>query len=180
MGQGAVDDGVGILLALEVINLFKHLQLVPRRTVRTVFWTGEEMGLYGARAWLAQHKSELKKYVAALESDYGCFKAMGYIFTGKPSVGCVLNEIRSLMLPPANLTLLTRARFMPTDVAYMAATGVPSVVLNGNDGKYFWYHHTTADVLTAMQSKELDTCLAVWATTAFILADMKENLELGN
>lgn len=180
VGQGAVDDGVGVLLTMEVINLLKYLKLTPKRTVRAVLWTGEEIGLYGARAWMSDHKLALPGYVAALESDYGCFKAMGFIFTGKPEVGCVLNEIRSLIQPTVNLPMLTKARFMPTDVAYMAAGGVPSVVLNGNDGRYFWYHHTEADVLTAMESKELDNCLAVWAATTFILADMNENLPFGN
>jgi len=179
VGQGAGDDGVGMMLSLEVINLFNHLQLTPRRTVRAVLWTGEEMGLYGAREWLSEHKSELSHYVAALESDYGCLKAMGYIFTGKPEVGCVLNEIRNLIPTAANFSSLTKTRFMPTDVAVLAAGGVPSIVLNGNDGKYFWYHHTEADVLTTMDSKELDNCLAIWATTTFILADMTEKLPSG-
>ena len=175
VGSGAADDGVGVILALEVVNLLKSLQLQPRRTIQGIMWTAEELGLIGARSWMTKHQDQMSQYVAALESDYGCFKAMGFIFSGQPEVGCVLNEIMKLMAP-ANLTTLTNSKFMPTDIANFAAAGIPSVVLNGNDGRYFWYHHTEADVLTAMESKSLDTCLAVWASLSYIIADMREAL----
>jgi carboxypeptidase Q len=108
---------------------------------------------------------------------------MGFIFSGKPEVGCVLNEVVKLMNPAplnANLTTLTKVKFIPTDISSLTAAGVPGVVLNGNDGRYLWYHHTEADVLTIMDSKSLDTCLGVWASLSYVIADMKENFPRGS
>ena len=44
IGQGANDDGSGIMASLEAVALIKKLGLQPRRTIRVVFWVNEENG----------------------------------------------------------------------------------------------------------------------------------------
>ena len=51
VGQGAHDDGGGIMAALEAVALIKKLGLQPRRTIRVVFWTNEENGGRGGVAY---------------------------------------------------------------------------------------------------------------------------------
>lgn len=104
VGQGALDDGVGVVLTSEAINLFKTLKLQPRRTIRTIYWTAEEMGLFGGKQYVKEHKDSMGKYAAALEADFGCLKAMGYIFSGDSKIGCFLAEVMNLMSSRANLT----------------------------------------------------------------------------
>jgi carboxypeptidase Q len=54
-GTGATDDGIGVAAAMEAVRLLSRLELKPRRTIRIALWSGEEQGLLGSRAYVAQH-----------------------------------------------------------------------------------------------------------------------------
>jgi Zn-dependent M28 family amino/carboxypeptidase len=54
-GTGATDNAAGVSAAMEAVRILKTLDLKPRRTVRIGLWTGEEQGLLGSRAFVAQH-----------------------------------------------------------------------------------------------------------------------------
>jgi carboxypeptidase Q len=82
VGQGAMDDGGGVVAAWEAVRLLKVLGLQPRRTIRVVAWVNEENGLRGGRAYLEAHRSELARHVAAIETDAGVFKPTGFGFGG--------------------------------------------------------------------------------------------------
>ena len=50
VGQGAQDDGSGIMATLEAAALIQKLGLKPKRTIRVVFWVNEENGGRGGEA----------------------------------------------------------------------------------------------------------------------------------
>src|SRR6266536_1065082 len=54
-GTGATDNGAGVSVAMEAVRIIQTLGLKPRRTIRIALWTGEEQGLLGSRAYVAQH-----------------------------------------------------------------------------------------------------------------------------
>lgn len=54
-GTGATDNGAGVAVAMEAVRILTALKLEPRRTVRIGLWTGEEQGLLGSKAYVAQH-----------------------------------------------------------------------------------------------------------------------------
>src|SRR5206468_1621473 len=54
-GTGATDNAAGAAVALEVLRLFKALNLKPRRTVRIGLWSAEEQGAFGSQAYVANH-----------------------------------------------------------------------------------------------------------------------------
>ena len=54
-GTGATDNGAGVSVAMEALRILQTLNLKPRRTIRIALWTGEEQGLLGSRAYVAQH-----------------------------------------------------------------------------------------------------------------------------
>jgi carboxypeptidase Q len=78
VGQGAHDDGAGCVMAMQALTLLRKLNLRPRRTIRVVLWTGEEIGLIGAKRYAEDHADELARHVAAIEADIGCFRPTGY------------------------------------------------------------------------------------------------------
>src|ERR1700694_2124323 len=51
VGQGAQDDGSGIMATLEAVNVIKRSGLRPKRTIRVVFWVNEENGGAGGRGY---------------------------------------------------------------------------------------------------------------------------------
>lgn len=54
-GTGATDNGAGSAVVLEAMRILKTLGLKPKRTIRAALWSGEEQGLLGSRAYVAEH-----------------------------------------------------------------------------------------------------------------------------
>ena len=54
-GTGATDNAAGCAVAMEAVRIIQTLGLKPRRTIRVALWTGEEQGLLGSRAYVAEH-----------------------------------------------------------------------------------------------------------------------------
>ena len=40
---------------MEAMRILKAIGARPRRTIRVALWAGEEQGLLGSKAWVAQH-----------------------------------------------------------------------------------------------------------------------------
>ena len=58
-GTGATDNGAGVAVAMEAVRILQALGLKPRRTIRVALWSGEEQGLFGSKAYVAQHFGEI-------------------------------------------------------------------------------------------------------------------------
>src|SRR5438046_7071114 len=69
LATGAVDDGAGVAVAMEVANLIQKLHLKPKRTIRVIAWTNEENGLAGSKQYGKDHEKEISNHFAAMETD---------------------------------------------------------------------------------------------------------------
>ena len=54
-GTGATDNAAGSAVIMEAIRILKAIGIKPRRTIRVGLWSGEEEGLIGSRAYVAEH-----------------------------------------------------------------------------------------------------------------------------
>src|ERR1041384_8886396 len=64
-GTGATDNAAGSAVCMEAVRILQSLGLKPRRTIRIALWTGEEQGLLGSRAHVAQHFWEMETPAAS-------------------------------------------------------------------------------------------------------------------
>lgn len=64
-GTGATDNAAGCAVAMEAVRILQTLELKPRRTIRVALWTGEEQGLLGSKAYVAEHFGVVKGAPAA-------------------------------------------------------------------------------------------------------------------
>ena len=174
VGQGAMDDGGGVVAAWEAVRLMKQLGLRPRRTVRVVAWTNEENGTAGGNGYRDAHRAELAKHVVAIESDEGVFKPRGVGFTGSDSATAIVKRVGAL------LTRINANGVVPggggADVGPMMALGVPGMSPDVDGSKYFWYHHTDADTMDKLDPHEMALCVATIAVMAYVIADLPEPL----
>ena len=70
-GTGATDNGAGVAVAMEAVRIIQSLGLKPRRTIRIALWTGEEQGLLGSRAYVAQHFGKFETQTATAAASGG-------------------------------------------------------------------------------------------------------------
>jgi Zn-dependent M28 family amino/carboxypeptidase len=179
VGQGAQDDGGAVAAILESLRILKAAGLRPRRTIRAVLFVNEENGVAGGRAYAERHRDELKDHVAAIEADSGIAKPLG--FTAPRPVDERTIRIRRRLadlvkvLEPLGAAGL-RDGGGGTDVEPMGAYGVPLLGFDVDGRGYFDVHHTDADTLDKVSRADLDQCVAVLATTVYVLADMPERL----
>jgi Zn-dependent M28 family amino/carboxypeptidase len=67
------------------MRILRAIGIEPRRTIRVALWSGEEQGLLGARAYVAQHfatpaaRNQLAVY---LNDDPGSGKTLGFYMEG--------------------------------------------------------------------------------------------------
>ena len=81
VGQGAHDDGSGVVAAWQAVVLMKQLGLKPRRTIRVVAWTNEENGTRGGNAYRDALGAAVDKHVAAIEMDEGAERPVGFAYS---------------------------------------------------------------------------------------------------
>jgi carboxypeptidase Q len=174
VGQGAMDDGGGSVAAWEAVRILKKLGIKPRRTIRVVLWTNEESGVRGGRAYRDTHLAEVGKHVAAMESDNGVFRPLGFGVAGPDSAVEMVREIAGLLAELGATSVVPDGP--DADVDPLATEGVPALGLRVDGTKYFWYHHTEADTMDKLDPREVAQCVATMAVMAFVLADMPGTL----
>lgn len=69
IAQGALDDGAGTVVGLEMARVLAKLKRQLPLNLRAVFWGVEELGLNGAWAYTRQHADELKDVRFVLNLD---------------------------------------------------------------------------------------------------------------
>jgi hypothetical protein len=54
-GTGAADNAAGCAVVMEAMRIIKAIGIKPRRTIRAALWSAEEQGIWGSRAYVAEH-----------------------------------------------------------------------------------------------------------------------------
>jgi carboxypeptidase Q len=179
VGQGAHDDGAGVVIMMQALTTLRTLGLTPRRTIRVVLFTNEENGVRGGRAYAKDHAGELAKTVLAVESDSGGFAPLGFSVQASSEiqdrVKARVTDIASLLAPiHASRVILGHSG---TDIGPMAPAGVPEIGLDVDGRTYFDIHHTEADTLDKVDPAALADDVAAVAALAYVVADMPERID---
>jgi len=188
IGQGANDDGSGIMATLEAVALIKKLGLHPRRTIRVVFWVNEENGGAGGRAYRQMIGDQVKNHVAAIEMDGGAERPMGFGFGAGGEEGPARGSVAANSVSPAAfqraveigklLAAIEGGQITPggggADIGPIMADGVPGFGVQTVGTHYFDWHHTDADSFDKIVPREFQLNVAALAVLSYVVADMPE------
>jgi len=197
VGQGAQDDGSGIMAALEAVNIIRRSGLKPKRTIRVVFWVNEENGTAGGRAYLQMVSRDLDNQVAAIEMDGGAEAPIGYgygvaganrratpgntatgaeapLTAGQQASLATLQQIANLLAPIGADKISIGGG--GTDIAPIMAQGVPGMSEMTTGAHYLDWHHSEADTLDKVDPADFRKNIASLAVMSFVLADMPGRL----
>jgi len=175
LGTGAIDDAAGVVMAMHTVQLFRELNLRPKRTIRLIAWMSEEFGGIGARAYAKDHEAEIANHFAAIESDHGAGHPLGFNIKAKQTVGPMLVPVSKILdSSGAGLTKFTED--IEIDISPLADLGVPCFGLWQDGRTYFNYHHTAADTLDKVVPEELAENVAAMAVLAYALANLPQPL----
>jgi len=176
LGTGAIDDGAGVVVAMETAEILQKLHLRPKRTLRVIAWMDEESGGAGSQTYSKDHAGEFATHVAAIESDSGAAHPLGFDVKMTTAAGELLRPVLTV-LQSFGATAVQPSTYPPgADIAAMSEAGVPALGLMQDGRTYFNYHHTAADTLDKIVPSELRENAAAMAVMGYALASMKDPL----
>jgi Zn-dependent M28 family amino/carboxypeptidase len=202
VGQGAHDDGGGCIVAWETIRLLKELGLKPRRTIRVALWTGEEEGLLGSRAYVAQHFGKMEtpattasngdgatppapvlvkgpeydKLAGYFNLDNGTGKIRGVYLQANESIAPLF---RQWLAPFRDLgaETLTLSNTGGTDHLSYDAIGLPGFQFIQDEIEYDTRtHHSNMDVFDRIQGDDMKQAATIMAAFVYNTAMRDEKL----
>ncbi len=171
LGEGAIDNGNGSAVILEAARALARTGWQPRRTVRFVWFAGEELGLRGSEAYVQAHRAELGDVVVVINVDMpGSPRSVGRI--GEcPQVEPVLQravaELAGYELDPK----IGVASGGGSDDAPFVEHGVAVVGVWGELGPGVKHYHTSGDTYETVDTRGTTPSAAVIAVLARRFAD---------
>ena len=180
-GVGATDNADGSTTVMEAMRILKAVGARPRRTIRVALWGGEEQGLLGSKAWVAEHLAGEKnaaareKFDVYFNIDNGTGPIYGWYLQNMPSVASMFDA----WLAP--LKDLQARRNVPepvgsTDHLSFIDVGVPGFNPIQDYVNYdIRTHHTNVDTVDRVNTDDIRQAAIVMATFAYraAMADQK-------
>ncbi len=155
VGEGAHDDGAGIVQTIEVLRVFKALGYQPKHTIHFVLFANEENGTRGGKKYAEEAKQNNEQHIFALESDAGGFTPRGFSFDVDDDASWQkINSWKPLFTPYYG------DRFEKgeagADIGYLKEVFLtPQAGLNPDSQRYFYIHHAVTDVFENVDIREM-------------------------
>jgi hypothetical protein len=165
---GAHDDGGGCMQAIEVLRLFKALNIKPKHTVRAVMFMDEEVSQRGGQAYAAAASKKGEHHLAAIESDRGVLIPRSLGITAPPDT--------------FNTLLAYKKHFAPYGIEISRGGGgvdigplktpYPDIILGTlipDSQRYFDYHHSANDTFAQVNIREMQMGSAALACLVYLI-----------
>ncbi len=165
IGEGAHDDGAGVVQAIEVIRTFKKLGIRPKRTIRAVLFMNEENGLRGAVKYAELAEQNNEKHILAIESDAGGDVPLGFSMTMDAAQKEKVYQWKSLF-EEYGVTNFSHEGGGADIGPLHRKFNTPMMELLPNSQRYFDVHHSDNDVFENVHRREL--CLGSIAMSAMV------------
>ena len=201
-GTGATDNGAGVAVAMEAMRILQTLNLKPRRTIRIALWTGEEQGLLGSRAYVAEHfgkfepapvvagaqpaasrtqgnlvtKPEYEKFSSYFNLDNGTGKVRGVYLQGNEAARALF---RQWLTPFRDMgaSTLSISNTGGTDHLSFDAIGLPGFQFIQDEIEYDTRtHHSNQDVFDRIQADDMKQAATIMAAFVYNAATRDEKL----
>ncbi len=184
-GTGATDNAAGSAVMMEVMRILKTLNLRLDRTVRLALWSGEEQGILGSRAYVAEHFAaredmKLKPDHARLSGyfnvDNGSGKIRGVYLQGndamRPVFGAWFKPFDDL--GAATISIRNTGG---TDHLSFDAVGLPGFQFIQDQLEYdSRTHHSNMDVYDRVQRADMMQIAAIVTSFVYNAANRDELL----
>ncbi len=173
IGEGAHDDGAGIVQSIEVLRILKALNYQPKHTIRIVLFVNEENGNNGGETYAAKAKENGEIHFAAIESDAGGFSPRGFSFETTDSA-YEFYKAQSFVLEEYGVHM-SRRGWSGVDIRPLKNDYVTLIGLIPDTQRYFDFHHSNRDVWENVNKRELELGAGAMASLVYLL----DNYRLG-
>jgi len=204
-GSGATDNASGSSVMMEAMRILNAIDAKPRRTIRMALWSGEEQGLRGSRAYVAQHfaarpeptdpeqmilpeglreptgplqpKPAHEKFAAYFNMDNGSGRIRGIWSQGNVAVRPIFEAWLAPFVDLGATTIVGPRSVGGTDHLSYNAVGLPGFQFIQDRLDYQTQtHHTNIDVYDHLRREDLMQASVIIASFAYHAAMRDEKL----
>jgi Zn-dependent M28 family amino/carboxypeptidase len=175
LATGAIDNGIGSFAVMDIARTFKTLKLKPRRTIQFVLFMGEEQGLLGSRAMVANLKRrkelDLVRYVLNLDMTND---PKGLNAFGRPDMTTMLTDVGETMkrVDPAFANQMSNQAGLHSDHQPFMLEGIPIVGMNGHlDRNVLDCYHADCDKLNLVNAEQMKNTVRYSTMLLYALAN---------
>lgn len=167
LGTGAIDDGAGVAIVMEVAARLAALDRPLRRTLRVVLFASEEYTLAGATAYSRLPEEELGRHVLAMEADAGAGAAVR-LQSLLPEAQVRFADTIAGLLQPLGIERGDNAAGGGPDIRPLVARGIPVLTIEQDVSAYLDAHHSPDDNLDKVDPATLETVTAAYLATVYL------------
>jgi hypothetical protein len=193
LGEGAQDDGAGVSATLEAARILSKANIKPRRTIRFILFSGEEVGKLGSKAYVKNHPEIVQNTSAMFNMDYGSNFISGIYATKyqKDDFVTVFEPIQNLdenkqfelkIVESLDIYYQTCCGSGGTsDHGSFLDAGIPAFFwLQDGDENVTYYAHTVRDTYDKVNPEYIKYSTAIIALTAYRVANLDDRLSRMN
>jgi carboxypeptidase Q len=165
IGEGAHDDGAGVVQSIEVLRTFAKLGIRPKRTIRAILFMNEENGLKGGQKYAELAGQNNENHILAIETDAGGATPFGFSMSMSAAKRNKVKSWLPLFLPYGIYSFQREGG--GADIGPLQRKfGTPVMGLLPDSQRYFDMHHSENDVFENVHRREL--CLGSVAMTLMV------------
>jgi carboxypeptidase Q len=171
-GTGALDDGAGIGSMMATAAIIGQMEQRPRRSIRVILFSGEEIGFYGVYAYMKKHADNIDAHLLGAEVDTGGGRAHTLTSGVGENSLAVVREMHKLLEPLGIAFNDINNANAQSDMSEVSKAGMPALHLRQNSNDYFKYHHTPNDTFDKIIPEDMRYLTAAYATLFYVAAEM--------
>ncbi|WEK70616.1 MAG: M28 family peptidase [Candidatus Chryseobacterium colombiense] len=152
-GEGAIDDGTGVVQCIEVLRTLKALGYENNHTIRVVLYANSENGGQGREMYASYVKKKEEKHIFALGTDAGGYSPRGFSLDMSPQRRRQIFEWKNYFLPYGVYDFDQTDAIQ--DISPLKKLDVPLAELIVDTQRYFDYHHSVQDTYDKVNKREL-------------------------
>jgi len=175
LATGAIDNGIGSFAVIDMARTFKKLNIKPKRTVEFVLFMGEEQGLLGSKAYVAEAKKNKTIDQVSFMLNYDMTNdPKGFTTSREEMEPLFTNWGKELVKIDSNFkNLFLAGASLHSDHQPFLLEGVPTGggaggKLPNNSGPYY---HSDGDVFKLVDEQGLKNTIKNGAWLAYALAN---------
>lgn len=153
IGEGAIDDGTGVVQCIEVLRTLKALGYENNHTIRVVLYANSENGGQGREMYAAYVKKKDEKHVFALGTDAGGYSPRGFSLDMSPQRRRLVYPWKEYFLPYGVYDFDQTDAIQ--DISPLKKLDIPLAELVVDTQRYFDYHHSEQDTFDKVNKREL-------------------------
>lgn len=167
IGDGAHDDGAGVVQSIEVLRLFKKNKIRPKHTLRVVLFMNEENGVKGGLKYAEEIKEKNEVHIAAIESDAGGHTPRGFSFDMDDKNRDLVMSWKPLLAPYGLHDI--EAGHAGVDITPLRSKTISLFGYKPDSQRYFDYHHCELDTFDKVNKRELELGAASMAALVYLI-----------